>query len=260
MSLNNSIPVVITRPLAQARVMAPRVEALGRKAVVFPLLCIAPAENPDQLRDRFRDLSVYEMVIFVSPNAVDAAFQFISGWPYGVKIGIVGEGSRLALRQYGVTDDNTTIIGPRDTEKMDSEELLKSLHIESLCGKRVLIVRGQAGRDFLSHILRSLNIEVEHLTAYHRLAPQLDAAQTVQFLQLLDDENEWLITSSEALRNLLDLASRLGGGERVVKLQRKKFIVSHHRIAETARSLGFQSVILTGSGDERLLAALQSST
>jgi uroporphyrinogen-III synthase len=34
--------------------------------------------------------------------------------------------------------------------------------------------------------------------------------------------------------------------------------VPHARIHETARALGFTRLTLTGSGDERLLAALQS--
>jgi uroporphyrinogen-III synthase len=41
-------------------------------------------------------------------------------------------------------------------------------------------------------------------------------------------------------------------------MQQQHLIVPHARIAETARALGFARVTLTGSGDERLLAALQS--
>jgi uroporphyrinogen-III synthase len=67
-----------------------------------------------------------------------------------------------------------------------------------------------------------------------------------------------MITSSEALRGLLDMASALGGADAVVSLQQKRLIVPHLRIEETARTLGFHSVTLTGSGDEALIAALQS--
>jgi uroporphyrinogen-III synthase len=40
-------------------------------------------------------------------------------------------------------------------------------------------------------------------------------------------------------------------------MQQQHLIVPHARIAETA-NLGFSKLTLTGSGDERLLAALQS--
>ena len=117
-------------------------------------------------------------------------------------------------------------------------------------------MRGQAGRDFLSEALQQQGVEVEFLTAYRRLAPQLNAQNRLQLLDLLDGGADWVITSSEALRNLLHLARLAGGEERVVKLQRQRIVVSHHRIAETAREQGFVQVVLTGSGDERLLAAL----
>ena len=74
---------------------------------------------------------------------------------------------------------------------------------------------------------------------------------------LLDAPNDWIITSSEALRGLVALVEQLGGNS-VSKLQQQHWIVPHARIAETARALGLDQVTLTGSGDVRLLAALQS--
>ena len=250
--------MVVTRPLAQAQAFAARVAQAGRQPEIFPLLAIAPVPDRQLLQSYFADLSSYGLVVFVSPNAIDAAFSCISGWPPAVAIGIVGEGSRLALEAHGVTAANAVIIGPRNPAKMDSEELLLALDLESLRGKRALIVRGQAGRDFLTDTLRAHQIEVTHATAYLRTMPQLDAAAQLRLQSLLEADSVWVITSSEALRNLLDMTKALAGEGFVVKLQRSKILVPHHRIADTARSLGFSDVTLTGSGDERLIAALQS--
>jgi uroporphyrinogen-III synthase len=41
-------------------------------------------------------------------------------------------------------------------------------------------------------------------------------------------------------------------------LLKSSLIVPHERIAQTAESLGFQQIQLTGSGDEALIAAIQS--
>ncbi|AYR25146.1 uroporphyrinogen-III synthase [Herbaspirillum rubrisubalbicans] len=254
--MSSSLPVVVTRPLQQAQAFAASVEQLGRRAVIFPLLTIGPVADDAELKATLARLHEFALVVFVSPNAIDAAFAHLSGWPSQVPIGIVGEGSRLALRAHGVDNSNATLYGPQRADKMDSEELLKSLPMEQLRNKRALIVRGQTGRDFLSEALQQHGVTVEHLTAYRRLAPTLDARSGALLLDLLDGGADWVITSSEALRNLLDLARLAGGEERVVKLQRQRIVVSHHRIAETARQQGFVQVILTGSGDERLLAAL----
>lgn len=256
---HTAAPVVVTRPLQQAHAFAAAVAALGRRAEIFPLLAIEPVEDDSALRAVLGRLAQFALVVFVSPNAIDAALRFVPAWPAGVAIGIVGEGSRTALCAHGIDAGNATIFAPQGEGKMDSEELLKALPLDALRGRRALIVRGQSGRDFLSEALQERGIEVEHVTAYRRLAPPLDARNRAQLLALTDGEADWVVTSSEALRNLLEMTRLAGGDDRVVKLQRQRIIVSHHRIAQTAQSLGFSAVILAGSGDERLLAALQSS-
>ncbi|MBO9535188.1 uroporphyrinogen-III synthase [Herbaspirillum sp.] len=252
-------PVVVTRPLQQATAFAAQVEALGRRVEIFPLLAIEPVEDAAELRAVLDRLEAFALAVFVSPNAIDAALRLRPQWPRQVAIGIVGEGSRAALRAHGIDERSATIFCPQHTGKMDSEELLKALPLAQLRGRRALIVRGQAGRDFLSEALRQQGVAVEYVTAYRRLMPTLDADRRARLLALADGGADWVITSSEALRNLLELARLAGGEDRVVKLQRQRIFVSHHRIAQTAQSLGFCSVTLTGSGDERLLAALQSS-
>jgi uroporphyrinogen-III synthase len=253
-----SRPVVITRPLAQAGTFAAQVTAIGRMPVIFPLLEIAPVADSAELQRVLSLLERYALVVFVSPNAVDAAFQFISSWPQAVAVGIVGDGSRLALQRHGVDDAHATIHAPRNSERMDSEELFKSLNLDALRGKHVLIVRGQAGRDFLTDMLRTSQVEVDHVTAYQRLLPQIDAERAAHLRSLIDAGSEWVVTSSEALRNLRQITAEALGQDYVAKLQRNEIIVSHQRIAETAHSLGFSHVTMTGSGDERLIAALQS--
>lgn len=249
---------MITRPLAQAGAFATRVTAIGRMPVIFPLLEITPVADSAELQRVLSVLERYALVVFVSPNAIDAAFQFIPSWPGSVAIGIVGEGSRLALQRHGVDESHATIHAPRNSERMDSEELFKSLDLDALRGKRVLIVRGQAGRDFLTDMLRVEGVEVEHVTAYQRLLPQVDAEKAAHLRSLIEAGSEWVVTSSEALRNLRQITADALGRDCVVKLQRNQIIVSHQRIAETAHSLGFSHVTMTGSGDERLIAALQS--
>jgi uroporphyrinogen-III synthase len=252
-------PVVITRPLAQATPLAQRVAAMGRTPVVFPLLEIQPLPDPAPLQAALRDLQCYAMVAFVSPNAIDAAFGVLPDWPRGVAIAVVGEGSRQALARHGVTAANATIFSPRDPMRTDSQTLLDALDLDALRGRQVMIIRGESGRELLADALRAAGVQVTQVTAYRRAAPALDEACRQELSRLLDLPNDWIITSSEALRILLDMAGRLAGDAAILKIQRQRIIVPHARIAETAEMLGFQNVTLTGSGDEQLLAALKSS-
>ncbi|MFZ6645433.1 uroporphyrinogen-III synthase [Undibacterium sp. TJN25] len=258
--------VVITRPAAQAQGLATRVAAIGRKPLVFPLLEILALDDATELQAVLADLTTYSLVAFVSPNAIDAAFAYLAEWPAGISIGVMGEGSRAALAAHGVTEANATILSPVDARKTDSETLLAVLDLNALKTGKVLIVRGETGRELLADALRAEGIAVTQVAAYRRRAPEFTAARRQQFCAMLKQGNDWIVTSSEALRTLLNWAGQLGDGDgtapgsadAVAEMQQQHLIVPHVRIAETATLLGFQSITLTGSGDEHLLVALQS--
>ncbi len=250
--------VVITRPRAQAQPLAQAVRALGRRAVVLPLLEIAPLDDSAPLRAALAGLDSCAMVVFVSPNAVDAAFAHLDGWPAGVPIGVVGEGSRAALARHGVTDENATIHYPPDPANSDSEHLLASLDLSAFAGRRVLIVRGESGRELMADTLRAAGAQVTPVAAYRRSVPPLSAALAAGLDALLAGPNDWIITSSEALRGLAGLVRERDPATGLARLQAQHLIVPHARIAETARALGCDRITLTGSGDARLLAAIQS--
>jgi uroporphyrinogen-III synthase len=117
--------------------------------------------------------------------------------------------------------------------------------------------------------LRAAGADVTVVAAYRRSVPRLTPALGATLRRLLAQQNDWIITSSEALRGLCDLLASLDQNtlistpdaaqqKCVVLMQQQHLIVPHARIAETANKLGFSHLTLTGSGDERLLAALQS--
>lgn len=250
--------VVVTRPRAQADSLAQAITALGRRVAVLPLLEIAPLQDTSALHAALQRLPSYDLVAFVSPNAVEAAFAHLDGWPPAVAAAVVGEGSRLALARHGVTPDVCTIHCPPDPANSDSEALLASLDLAGFAGKRVLIVRGESGRELMADALRTAGAQVVPVAAYRRSVPRLDAALASQLGSLLAQPNDWIITSSEALRGLDALVRELDPVDGPARLRAQHLIVPHRRIAETARALGCSRITLTGSGDARLLAAIQS--
>jgi uroporphyrinogen-III synthase len=251
-------PVVITRPLGQADALAQKVAAIGRDAIVFPLLEIQPLADAAELQSALADLASYAMVAFVSPNAIDAAFAHLKQWPASVTFAVMGEGSKAALTRHGVTSANAHIVSPHDAERTDSQTLLEVLDLKALRGRQILIVRGETGRELLADELRAAGVQVRQVAAYRRVAPRLDKARRTQLLALLDSHNDWIITSSEALRILLQTVEQIAGADGVAKMQQQHLVVPHIRIEESAKALGFRDVVLTGSGDDSLLVALQS--
>jgi uroporphyrinogen-III synthase len=256
-------PVVITRPRAQAQALADSVTALGREAVLLPLLEIFPLADQSDLQRVLAGLADYALVAFVSPNAIDAAFAHIARWPDGVALAVLGETSRACLARHGVNDANATIFSPLDPARSDSEHLLEALAqnarntLDTIDGKRVLIVRGETGRELMADGLRAAGALVDTVAAYRRQVPAMTEQLASTLGELLERPNDWIITSSEALRGLQGLVAQLGDVA-VANLQRQHLIVPHARIAETASSLGLTRLTLAGSGDASLLAALQS--
>lgn len=252
--------VIVTRPLAQAQDFAAKLEAISRPWQLFPLIEIHSLENQTEIDEKVANLNNYALVVFVSQNAIDAFFSHVTQWPSQIPVGVVGEGSRLALERYGLNSHTATIISPSNKLKTDSEALAAEIDFAALADKQVLIVRGTTGREFLAEAFRSRGINVTQLAAYRRVAPEFSVSVKTQLEELLQlqSENDWVITSSEALRTLILWCEQLSVDNAVAKIQHQHMIVPHVRIAETAQALGFRSVTLTASGDEQVLVALQS--
>jgi uroporphyrinogen-III synthase len=250
--------LIVTRPLAQAGELAQRLRQAGRDVVVFPLLDIQPLPDATALRAVLARLTDFALVAFVSPNAIDATFAQLAAWPVTVPLAVMGEGSRRALARHGVHAPEYQISSPHDTERTDSQTLLQALDLERLRGRRVLILRGESGRELLADALRAAGVEVEQVAAYRRSVVPLDAGRAQQLGALLAAPHGWIITSSQALQGLLESAARVDPQQGVAKLQLQHFYVPHRRIAETALACGLQHIHLTNAGDDGLLTALQS--
>ena len=251
-------PVVITRPRLQSLEFSKRLDAAGHPTVVFPLLEISSLSNTTALRAALERLHEFALAAFVSPNAIDATFAHISRWPTEVALAVMGESSRRALARHGVTADKYRITSPLDARRSDSQTLLEALDLARLRSGKVLILRGETGRELLADALRSAGAEVEQIAAYRRTATMLTPMLATTLQHLLDTANCWVITSSEALQVLMQQVAQVDAENGVVKIQRKKLYVPHVRIQEVAQALGFESVVLTDAGDDGLFSTLQS--
>lgn len=151
-------------------------------------------------------------------------------------------------------DTNHDHDGPR----FDSEALWAQLDPAALAGKPVLIVRGNGGRDWLGDRLREAGAQVEAVEAYRRTLPEPGAMQwqaVRDSLQAGAPPYAWLLTSSEAVRNLDTLARQHLSPQENAGLRQVQCIAPHARIAEQALALGFSHILRAAPGDAGLLAA-----
>lgn len=239
--------IVVTRPRAQAVPLAHAIEQAGGKALLFPLLEIEPATTSRALRELVAHLDEFDLAIFISPNAVRYGMQAIraaGALPAKLKLACVGQGSAKVLRELGVQD----VIAPQ--HGADSEALLALPMLQKVAGWRVVIFRGDNGRELLADALTARGAKVEYAACYQRVKAPLDVAA------LLTAEPDALtVTSSEALTHMWEQ----GDAAARKRLAALPLFVPHERIAQAARTMGFDKVMVTQSGEDGMVAALIAS-
>lgn len=243
--------ILVTRPAAQAGRLAELIAAQGGEPILFPLLEIGPAVDPLPLQQAIARLDKYALAVFISPNAVDYSVPFILArrpWPVQVQVAAIGQSTALRLASCGITE----VILP--CRRFDSEALLELPVFQgaSVAGRKVLILRGNGGRELLTDTLLARGASVDCVACYLRSVPA-DARPLVSLLhnKRLD---ALTISSSEGLRNLWALLDT-EGCERLCRLP---LFVAHPRIAELAAELGLQRIVLTAPTDAGILEGLRN--
>jgi uroporphyrinogen-III synthase len=236
--------ILITRPARQAAGLARRIDALGGRPIVFPAIVILPPEDPHALARAHAALPGYDFAVFVSANAVEYGAPDPRRWPAGLVALAPGSGTAEALADVGI--ENVRV--PATT--FDSDGLLALPELAHAAGRRVLIFRGDGGREQLGDALRARGAQVDYVACYRRAKPQSGAAGLAEAFagRRIDAVT---VTSSEGLDNLWAL---LDDATRALWRAGPTF-VPHPRIAEHARALGLQAVETAG-GDAGLIAGL----
>lgn len=244
--------VVVTRPARQADALCQEIARRGGVPIRFPLMAIEPLEDPSALHALAARLEDFDYAFFVSPNAVEHALKVLSkvrDWPARVAVATVGAGSERALAEHGFD----RVIAPKSGFDSEAVLALPAFAPQAIRGRRVVVFRGDGGRELFGDTLRERGAEVEYVTCYRRTRPQV-APQLLQELAARAELDALSLTSSEGVRNLIALL----GGELSPELAAVPVFASHPRIAAQAGLAGFARVIETAPGDAGLLDALQT--
>jgi uroporphyrinogen-III synthase len=120
---------------------------------------------------------------------------------------------------------------------MRSEALLALPPLTAVEGRRILIIRGQGGRELLQETLSARGARVDCLECYRRAAPPFDSAHCME--QLARTPVELILVSSGD--GLLQL-SRLLTPRENTNLAGTALIAPSQRVADMAAEQGWRSV------------------
>jgi uroporphyrinogen-III synthase len=230
--------VVVTRPAEQAGDLIAALAQAGAVPLAFPTLAIEPRTLTPQDRQKILDLDQYRAVICVSPNAarlgLDALADYWPQWPVRQLWFAVGPATGAAMQGWGLP---VTVAQQGAT----SETLLDDPQLQRVAGERILILRGEGGREILADTLRERGARVDYLELYRRVPPAIDPAP---LWAALDRQPSPIltVTSGDGLRNLMAVADK-----HLNRLRQCPLVVISGRLAEFARQQGFSMVWLAAS-------------
>jgi uroporphyrinogen-III synthase len=149
------------------------------------------------------------------------------------------------LHESGITVD----IQPEGS--FDSESLLAMPELNEVATARILIVRGNGGRQLLGDTLQERGGSVDYLEVYSRNISSADPKPLIATWER--DVDIVTVTSCGILDNLFSLLGEAGRA----KLCATPLVVVSQRIKARAQEHGCKSIVLAGeASDQGLLAAI----
>ncbi len=241
------ITIAVTRPVDQAQALCESIIELGGRAVLFPLLAIAPLQDYHAFEQQLAELETTDWAIFISSNAVNNAMprmlKHYGNVPDNLKFAAIGHQTAKELAHYGVRN----VLTPHT--RFDTETLLALQEMHDVANLKIAIFRGVGGRELMAETLTARGANVYFAECYQRVNPQTDT-RLLDELWKKGELQAIIVTSSEAMRYLLDLA---GSSE---WLRYIIICVNHARVAELPIQLGLKVLVVDASGDEAMLSML----
>ncbi len=241
------ITIAVTRPVDQAQALCEAITHLGGRAVLFPLLAIAPLPDYHAFEQQLAQLETTDWAIFISSNAVNYAMPRVlrhyGNVPDNLKFAAIGHQTAKELSHYGLRN----VLTPHT--RFDSETLLALPEMHDVANMRIAIFRGVGGRELMAETLIARGASVYFAECYQRINPQTDANLLAE-LWHKGELQAVIVTSSEAMRYLLNLA---GASEWI---RHVTLCVNHARIAELPLQFGFKVLLADAPGDDALLKKL----
>ncbi|HLR17081.1 MAG TPA: uroporphyrinogen-III synthase [Alcanivoracaceae bacterium] len=230
----------MTRPEGQQKALVEKLHAAGFEPVVQSSLVIEPLPLTPEDEHKLININEYQVVFFVSTNAVRFALTVLDAywpqWPVGVNWLAVGDATAKALKQAGFQPQ-------WPASGFNSEAALAMPDLQQMEHQKVLILRGETGRELFTDTLRERGATVERVPLYRRRCnPLLTWPEPAPDAVMVTSVESWHCIQqcgTDALHHSLIIA----GSE---------------RIGEAIKTMGYQHVAVAESPhDEDMVACLK---
>jgi uroporphyrinogen III methyltransferase/synthase len=206
--------VLVTRDKSQSGGMVRALRDAGAEPVVVPMIRLAPPEDWAEVDAALDAIASYDAMLITSANAIRflagrAEARGVSLTPADLEVLCVGPETAKATRDAGLAVHRI----PESRHDADGllDEAVKHLPPK---GRRFLFPRAEKAREVLPEGLSAVGAQVDSVTVYRTLPPEIDAAE-LRTLLVEEGLDALTFTSPSAVENfvaLLDDESRAVAG------------------------------------------------
>jgi uroporphyrinogen-III synthase len=246
----HGVGVLVTRPEQQAMPLCRLLETEGASTLRMPVIEIKSTGDSRTLAARLGALEDFDVIIFTSANAVRFGAALLDQ-KRDLTLVAIGPATARALNQAGYR------VALQPTGQFDSENLLNHPRLEHIAGRRVLIVKGVAGRGLLEQELARRGADVVTADVYQRAPVDPGAAALAALLASFNAGAVHVITATslEIAERLLDVATPALRAE----FERVHWLLPGERVAAGLRARGLSAPLLCAESaeDHDLVTALK---
>ncbi len=247
-------PVILARPGEANNRLADCLERHSLKVWRWPAFRIELPEETKLVEERLANLDDVEMVLLPSPSAVAAAAHWVREWPAHITLSSVGEGTARAIR--AAWGENVNVLYPKGRADQSGSEALFELLKERGAPSRVLILRGQTGREWLPAKLREMGADVIVMCAYVRVPLELASKELRELSMAVGGPPPILyVTSTDAVDVLVHAVRPVQGAREW--LASGVALTIHPRVVRRLEEMGFRCIEITEPDDESVKANIE---
>jgi uroporphyrinogen-III synthase len=243
------IGVVVTRPEQQAGPLCRLLEAQGAEVQRLPAISIVEHPRRRETIAALKAQGDFDLIIFTSANAVRYGEPLLQQ-RRDLTLAAIGPATARALNSAGYR------ISVAPAQGFTSEHLLEHPRLKTLQGSRVLLVKGEGGRDLLQQELTGRGAAVSIAAVYERRPAAPSAARLADIERAFAAGRLHAITATslEVAQQVLALAPPALRSW----FERALWVAPSERVAAGIGAAGVRGRIIAAASaeDHEVLAAL----
>ena len=248
MNRTKKIALISTRPQKTNVQLSDELKKSEIKLLSFPLTEIHPLNNYQIFDGVIKNIKTYQHIIFISTNAVHFFLERVKKLslqiPKNLIFSSIGPTTKLLLQKKLSVDVHSPI------KTFDSEHLLKEKIYNNVEGQKILIIRGEGGRETLKNALEEKGAIVNYGECYVRKYVDIDLNQLKN--DLVNYHHQFILFSStNSAKHFIDQLHNI----ETDWLQNIKIIVNHKKI-EGLLSKIFKNIFVCNNIDTQNIRKL----